>query len=703
MFHSLSPSLQEVIIKQLEWDSFREIQEETYEAYTSGKNLLIVAPTASGKSEAAFLPVIDSYLKKGTDGVFCLYISPQKALINDMESRLQEICSFLHIRIMKWHGDIPPHDRSFLDEPPVFLLTTPESLEVIFHRHDILPFLKTIHTIIIDEVHTLVPTERGVHLLCLLDRLDMHRGCAIQRIGLSATIGNPDVVASWLFSGSTDVQIIAVPHPPAKKKIVFTVCDEMEIPSRVAYLASGKQVLTFVDSRSRAERIASELRTSLPHVYIHHASLAADIRNQAENMLLSDVPVCLICTSTMELGIDIGPLEMVIQIGSPRMVSSCIQRLGRAGRRGTTPTMAFILKNVYELAQTVAVIECAENHQVEEIFPLKVPYTVLVQQILLYLIQAGRAPVCNIIQFVRRLSVFQLIPNEDIHDIISYLLIEGFLTKDGDLFMTGLRLEESRGKYMKGNLYSTISQGTVYTAFAGSGEEIGFVDPSLITAAGDTQLILLGGEPWKIVSIDYERMSVNLMPAEVSIPEGALSFWSGTVLFSSPLIVSGIERLIERRKSHLLQKGGLSDFLWEFCNGFPDEISQGTIVIRENERSVYLYTFLGCQWNQIIAACIQSLAGAGTSVTYGDLYLVTRGTLLHQSDNVTDILKTIITMEPEEIVRCIPLQKEGSYPFFEFIPPQFQSRILTEDRFAIRDMLSVIRKKKIRVIKSRDR
>ncbi len=698
VFHCLHPSLQEVIQTRLAWRSFRDIQEETYHAYSMGKDLLIMAPTASGKSEAAFLPVIDTCLKKGGNGVFCIYIAPQKALINDMEDRLQKICSSLHLTIMKWHGDIPAQHRTFSDDPPQFLLTTPESLEVMMHKPELLSCFRSVQAIIIDEIHTFVPVERGTHLRCLLDRLDMLNGHAVVRIGLSATIGNPDTVALWLSPQEREVEIVSVPTPPAPKQIIFSLCDESVIPSRIAYLAAGKQVLVFVESRTRAEQMTSALKNYLPCVYIHHASLAADTRHEAEQMLVSGTPVCLVCTSTMELGIDIGPLEMVIQVGSPRQVSSCIQRLGRTGRRGTTPTMAFIVKNSYELAQTVAVITCAENHELEDIVPLTAPYQVLVQQILLFLLHTSRAPLHRIIWFIQNLSVFHNIPDEEIEDIISYLIKEGFVTKDGDLLMTGSQFETSQDNYSRGSLYSTIARGSLYTAYDTSGEEIGSVDPLLIRAAHKTRAILLGGTVWKIISTDFERMTVQLIPAEDAMGEGALSFWSGTTFFSSSLIAKGIQRIIEKGGSHLVQDGGMAGILQDFCRGFPDGIAEDTIVISHDKKSAYIYSFLGYRWNQIIAACIQNLAGPDMSVTYRDLYLVIRGPLAHQAGDIATIFLSISSMKPEEILSCIPFLTEAYHPWYELIPPRYQSRMWIEDRFAIPEMLSEIRKKKILIV-----
>jgi ATP-dependent Lhr-like helicase len=189
-----------VLSFRLGWDELRDVQERTYNAIIGGSDVLVIAPTAGGKSEAALIPVMDDILKNGRNGVACLYISPLKALINDQEERFSAFCVPTGLSVMKWHGDVPKGDRGLKEgEPPHFVMITPESLEVLLHEKNNSFDLKNLRTVIIDELHAFVESERGVHLKCLLTRLDRIAKKPVQRIGLSATLGNPGEILRWLL------------------------------------------------------------------------------------------------------------------------------------------------------------------------------------------------------------------------------------------------------------------------------------------------------------------------------------------------------------------------------------------------------------------------------------------------------------------------------------------------------------------------
>ncbi|MBN1166059.1 MAG: DEAD/DEAH box helicase [Methanospirillaceae archaeon] len=699
-FYSLSLSLQDLIRNRLGWRSFFEIQEESYLAFQSDTDLLIMAPTASGKSEAAFLPVIDSYLKKGDQGIFCLYISPQKALINDIKIRLQDICLPLHIPVKKWHGDIPARDRHFPEDTPVILLTTPESLEVLFHNPAFLPAFLPVTVIIIDEVHSFIPTDRGVHLSCLLDRLDLYCNRKLKRIGLSATIGDPGAVASWLSGPKREAVVVALPVCPRMKEIIFSVCKKEDIPGRITDLVAGKRSLVFVESRFRAEKLTRTLRRSALPVRIHHGSLGQESRYEAEQLLLSGMPVCLVCTSTMELGIDIGGLDIVLQVGPPRQVSSWIQRLGRSGRRGTTPVIACILTSPDQLAQTVAVIECAVHNELEVLAPPRYPYLVLARQILLYVADAGRVPLSGIVGYIRKLSVFRYIPDEDITGIITHMVAEGYLTADGDLLMIGITLEEQQkgGSFME--QYSTIVTGSVYSARSPDGEELGSLDAALVASAGENGRVLLAGEIWKITGIEKNQMIVHLFLAEETTSEEILNFWSGSGVSLSPCILTGLSRIIERGGSRFVPPGYMTEMLRSYCNGFPEGISDDTILLSLDAGSLCIFTFLGYRWNRIIAACLKHHFAGGFShdlkiERLHDICLILRGRSITNPGQIVQALREIAYMDPADILACNADMITANHPGFSLIPPLLQQRIWIQDRLEIHGMQEAIREKRI--------
>jgi len=192
IFQGLHGTLQEVLAHRLGWSDLREVQSRAYEAATLGNDVMVIAPTAGGKTEAALIPVLDHILKEGSPGVACIYVSPLKALINDQEERFRSFCTPTGLEVRMWHGDVPRGDRAWTDgEPPHILMITPESLEVLMREGILSRDLSHARFVIIDELHAFVESERGAHLRVLLERLDRMAGRHVQRIGLSATVGNP--------------------------------------------------------------------------------------------------------------------------------------------------------------------------------------------------------------------------------------------------------------------------------------------------------------------------------------------------------------------------------------------------------------------------------------------------------------------------------------------------------------------------------
>ncbi|MGA9622124.1 DEAD/DEAH box helicase, partial [Methanoregula sp.] len=231
------------------------MQEQAYEAIRGGSDVLVIAPTAGGKSEAALIPVLDTMLKSGTKGVACIYLSPLKALINDQEERIASFCRPIGLSLSKWHGDVPKGDRGWNpDDAPQFLLITPESLEVILHEKRHVAALANVQYVIVDELHAFVESERDVQLRILLDRLDQITKSPVQRIGLSATVGNPDEVLSWFSGGRRSRHLVAIPSPAAEKKFLFVIEPDPDLRiNALAGLVSGKKALVFVNSRTMAE------------------------------------------------------------------------------------------------------------------------------------------------------------------------------------------------------------------------------------------------------------------------------------------------------------------------------------------------------------------------------------------------------------------------------------------------------------------
>jgi ATP-dependent Lhr-like helicase len=374
-YHKLHPTIRRWIRDQ-GWDELREIQARTILSVIEGhRDILIAATTAAGKTEAAFLPILTQVVHRGDAGFSVLYISPLKALINDQFKRLDELCDKMEIPVVKWHGDAPQSAKKrAISNPQGVALITPESIEAMLTRRagDARRLLSTADFIVIDELHSFLQGPRGLHLASLLRRIDAMAPKPARRVGLSATIGDLPQAARWLRPGNQDaVEILEAKTDAPELRLQIRGYVEPpelddpdhaeggsgaeEVPRRIALDAiadhlfgtlRGSNNLVFGSSRRTVESTADRLRrrsekAKVPDEFFpHHGSLSKTLREELEDRLKDgNLPTTAICTSTLELGVDIGSVKSVAQIGSPRSLSSLKQRLGRTGRRRGTPSI----------------------------------------------------------------------------------------------------------------------------------------------------------------------------------------------------------------------------------------------------------------------------------------------------------------------------------------------------------------------------
>ncbi|MEY3333786.1 MAG: hypothetical protein RLZZ176_2086, partial [Cyanobacteriota bacterium] len=359
IFSQLAPFIQEYIYLH-NWTELRPVQIAACEViFNSNSHLLITAATAAGKTEAAFLPVLTLLHQKPANTIGILYISPIKALINDQFSRLNDLLKTADIPVYSWHGDINQSRKNkLLKNPQGILQITPESLEsLLINKHQELTRLfGDLRFIIIDEIHAFMGSERGDQIICQLQRLEKIIPTPPRRIGLSATLGDYSMAETWLNAG-TDKPVITPKVESGKRQIKLAVehfyldseSETSEYDQYIFNLTKSRKCLIFANNRTQTESIISSLREiakieGFPDIYhVHHGSISASLRQAAENAMREpQTPAVTAATLTLELGIDIGELERVIQLESPLSVASFLQRLGRSGRRGEFADMRFI-------------------------------------------------------------------------------------------------------------------------------------------------------------------------------------------------------------------------------------------------------------------------------------------------------------------------------------------------------------------------
>ncbi|HII98745.1 MAG TPA: DEAD/DEAH box helicase [Methanoregula sp.] len=701
VFPLLHESLQQVLAQRLEWTELREVQEKAYTAVAAGKDALIIAPTAGGKSEAALIPVMDDILKHGRPGVTCLYISPLKALINDQEDRFRTFCIPTSLSVTKWHGDVAKGDRSWKGEPPHFLMITPESLEVLLQEQTLAADLCQVRYIIVDELHAFVETERGVHLKVLLERMDRLSKRKIQRIGLSATMGNPAGILSWLSDGRHGEELVLVPSDPKEKHFRFIV--EPEEAGRSEALirtVAGKKALVFVNSRSVAEALMQAASGRVQNLHIHHSSLSPATRKAAEEAFLSQDGACIICTSTLELGIDIGDLDVVVQVGPPNTVSSFLQRMGRSGRRGKAANVVWIVKNSCELLCSIAIIECAMEKSVEDLHPPERPYNVLLQQLFLSLHRKGRVSKNELVQELLSYPVFAGMDPADPGRIIRHLIAEGYLTTDGEMLMAGTEAERVFGRSNWKDLYSVILGGGEYRAITPDGEMVGKLDARFVNSHENGE-VTLGGRSYSMVKCDDDHDIVVVVPGG---NESSRTFWTGSTDEGySPLVCRKIRTICARGSSVLPLPAPEAELLTTFFLQLPQDLGRFGLSVTARKgtrgREILIFSFEGSRFNRILSRILAKKLRRGALVRYDDFVVrVQRAGKEDAAERVRTALESIPLMERSRIASALPLPPADGWKFARVLPQNLFAGLVTADYYHLDLFLKCISEMEITMI-----
>ncbi len=543
-FARFPPRLQQAIATRLGWSSLRPVQELAGQAILDGKNAIVLAPTAGGKTEAATFPLLAGLIEHEPQGVGLLYIAPIKALLNNQCDRFATYAEMVGLRSFVWHGDIKGKDKqAFLKEPAEVLLTTPESLEVMLLSGKV-PHTKLfgdLRAVIIDEIHALAGSDRGTHLLSVLERLitavspvDNSPKRDVQRVGLSATIGNPEQILLWL-QGSSQRQGIVIDPPkiPAKREIAILQCDVLGAIAREASRkALGHKSLFFCQSRALAEDVAERMRDRGTEVFVHHSSVSRTEREAAEESFQKGNNVCILCTSTLELGIDIGDLDNVLQANAPNTVSSFLQRLGRTGRRaGQTANTTFYCEDIETVLQAIAIVELARSGWVESVHSSDRAWTVLVHQLLALTLQFGAISSERAWQQLSLIPDFQGINDDEYKALIDHAIAEGYLFQSGGLLSIGERSEKIFGRKNFMELYAVFSSPILYKVKTASGYLVGSLEQDFVDKlVPGMSSFLLGGRAWLMEAIDHKDRSIRVEIA----PRGTKPSWGGF----SPQILS---------------------------------------------------------------------------------------------------------------------------------------------------------------------
>ena len=539
------------------WETLRDVQVAAAESVFGGNNnLLLTSSTASGKTEAAFFPVLSLLCEDPPASVGVLYIAPLKSLINDQFGRIEELLDASGIPVTHWHGDVAgSHKKKLLETPRGILQITPESLEsmLINRSNDIVRLFGDLRFVIIDEIHTLTGSDRGNQILCQLARIGRSIGYHPRRIGLSATVGDPQLAAAWLSAGSgreTDVPVfergklhwrLGLEHfyvqnpkeeqaPEPKEDPAPTAPTPFDAGYSFMYdCVQGKRSLVFSNSREETEylcatfRQIAKLRGDPDHFLIHHGNLSAALREEAELRMKDEesAPAVTCATVTMELGIDIGRLERVLQNQSPNSVTSFLQRLGRSGRRGQPPEMMMVFREEdplpntplpqlmpWELLKAIAIIELYRGERfIEPPAMRRLPFSLLFHQTLSVLASSGELTLPRLADRVLALPPFSHVTREDYKILILSMLNNGFLElTEEKTVIVGLSGERLLKSF---KFYAVFKDSEDYTVRSGS-DEIGTITTP--PPVGDR--FALAGRVWEVEELDIQRKLLYVHPVE---------------------------------------------------------------------------------------------------------------------------------------------------------------------------------------------
>jgi ATP-dependent helicase Lhr and Lhr-like helicase len=599
-FEQLHPALRYHIVNTMGWGDLRPTQRDAIAPIHAGEDVLLLAATAGGKTEAAFLPLLSHAAGSRWTGLSILYLCPLKALLNNLEPRLSRYAGFVGRKVGLWHGDVGGAARKrMLSDSPDVLLTTPESVEAILvsARVDHLSLFSDLRAVVVDELHAFAGDDRGWHLLAILARLERLAGRRLQRIGLSATVGNPDDLLAWLTrnrGGRVVGSSAGSPTGEVLADYVGSVENAVTILSRVH---RGERRLIFSDSRARVEELASGLRRLGVRTFVSHGSLSADERRQAEMAFASEPDCAIVATSTMELGIDVGDLDRVIQVGAPPSVSSFLQRMGRSGRRtGTVRNFLSLATNESELLLNLGIARLWRDGFVEHVIPPALPAHLYAQQVMALALQEKGITIRDVNDWLG--TTFETVSTGDQADIVDHMIATEMLHADGGVLGLGARAEREFGRRHFGDLVVSFSSPMLLSVMFGR-TELGSVHPLALALPRDGQpnVILLAGRSWRVINVDWPRRRVSVVAA----PGEGKARWLGGGRPASYALCRSAEAVVAGANSGCELSRRAATKLDEIREQFAFVDASGIPIVDNEQDSCRIWTFGGGLANAALA------------------------------------------------------------------------------------------------------
>ncbi|WP_461865147.1 DEAD/DEAH box helicase, partial [Thermococcus sp.] len=646
------------LLKKAIKERFRlnELQQKAFHEISSGKSVLIVAPTGSGKTEAVILPVFNAILKNNLKPVSALYIAPLKALNRDLLDRLLWWGERLSLNVEVRHGDTSAYKKAKqVKNPPHLLIITPETLGVLLTMKSLKKALSNLKFVIVDEIAELADNKRGAQLTLALERLS--EIAEFQRIGMTATLGNEEEIKEWLKAetivkpGWKKKYRIHVLYPQADEKD-SELARKLNLPLDVAtrlrilwdIVEEHGKALIFTNTRQFAEILAHRLKAWGKPVEVHHGSLSKEARVQAEKALKEGRIRALICTSSMELGIDIGDVDVVIQYMSPRQVNRLVQRIGRGRHRVGEISQGYIIAaNVEDYLQSLVIAKHALNGKMEAVKPYENALDVLAHFVVGLLIERRRLPKEEPFKIAKRAYPYRNLSWEDYGAVLKLLIDARLIGYDEDREL--LYLRRGAYQYYYENL-STIPDEISYRVFdVKSGNIIGRLDEKFVMDLEEGMEFVMHGRSWILLKVDEDARILRVR--ESKSLESAIPSWEGEMIpvpFSVALDAGRLKRELifdfERGKELLNGVIFSEEELRQAVNEIKGDVfsTDKDITVESTPKALVVHADFGNQTNEALGRFIYSFL----RMRYGNVFAI-------RSQAHAVVIKTPFQLNPEEV------------------------------------------------------
>jgi ATP-dependent helicase Lhr and Lhr-like helicase len=691
----LHPQLQAYVKEK--WKGLTEIQLKAFDPIFNGQSCTVEAPTSGGKTEAVLFPLLSRIKPDKTAGFKVLYIAPLKALLNDLALRVMPYSEKCYMKAFKWHGDVSQAEKiKQMIFPADILLTTPESIEAILLRKaNWEEVFANLETVVIDEAHHFALSERGSHLVSLLERIDKQIGRLPQRIAVTATVGNGNELLRWIVGKRTNSVNIKVDGKTEKQKdflVQYFNDEEASLYRTLYHVLAKKKSIVFERSRSKTEEAATKMNEwnnangsrNPVKVATHHSSVSKRLREEAEYSIKqsSESSVdAIISTSTLELGIDIGDLDQVVQVGGLNSSGSFLQRVGRTGRREGKPQyFRGFCSDEEELILLSACVSLGLRRISEDILFPKKAFHILAHQVICLCLQKLGTTADEIWSTVKDAYCFSEIRRDEFDQLLQYMIEQDYLRDAGrNALMTSNKTEEEFLRMNWQRLFAIFETGPMYNVVDGK-KIIGTLDSSFARNQKIPFVFVLGGQEWNTIKLDHEMQQVRVEKNKTGIAPKWKALSSHDIPFELAHEVGRLlmnddnlhfldaeaEKVL-RRHRNIFQAIGWTKKKW-------------ILELEGEEGLLFLWTFCGDKINRAIALQFETDFGEEPEYDFRNIRLRRSGNKSLGKEEVLDWLSHLKQQNEREIENELlaTIDVKWFSKFSQCLPEQLAKKTILE-------------------------